>query len=77
MTPQLDKSAASPQACFTDRNALRCNPLHLEDPTALPAERTKAMRERRSVRGLRELRLSVPMHVPDVPRVTVSTVGDR
>jgi len=27
---------------------------------ALPAERMKAMRERRSVRGLRELRLIVP-----------------
>ena len=47
-------------ACFTDRNALRCHALHLEDPTALAAERMKAMRERRRARGLRELRLIVP-----------------
>src|SRR5271166_1420682 len=47
-------------ACFTDRNALRCNALHLEDPMALAAERMKAMRERRRARGLRELRLIVP-----------------
>ena len=36
------------------------NALHLDDAMALPAERMKAMRERRSVRGLRELRLIVP-----------------
>ena len=47
-------------ACFTDRNALHCHALHLEDPMALAAERMKAMRERRRARGLRELRLIVP-----------------
>jgi hypothetical protein len=36
------------------------NALHLDDAMALPAERMKAMRERRSVRGLREVRLIVP-----------------
>ncbi len=57
---RLDCGLSAARACFMDRNALPCNALHLEDAMALPAERMKAMRERRSVRGLRELRLIVP-----------------
>ena len=41
-------------------NALRCNALREGKLMTSVAERMKAMRERRSARGLRELRLVVP-----------------
>jgi hypothetical protein len=45
---------------MADSNALRCNALREGKLMTSVAERMKAMRERRSARGLRELRLVVP-----------------
>jgi|HubBroStandDraft_2_1064218.scaffolds.fasta_scaffold1636278_2 hypothetical protein len=46
--------------CVAEGNALRCNALRERMLMTLVAERMKAMRQRRSARGLRELRLVVP-----------------
>jgi hypothetical protein len=47
--------------CRSWRNALQCNALQIRGfSMAIPAERMRAMRDRRRERGLRELRLIVP-----------------